>query len=274
MDLVLLLIGFLAALVVMAPLACWWARRSAARARRLESRMRQAERLAELGTLTGGLAHEIKNPLSTLRINLQLLEEDWRDRDGVDIDDLSRRSLNKLSTLRREADRLEATLEDFLRFAGHHELNVRRTDLNQLVQELVDFYGPQAAAGRVQLRPGLTPSPVIVRLDADLFKQAVLNLLINAQQAMANSESGGGELIVRTSIEGNRACLEVADTGPGIEPDRLEKIFQAYYSTKRGGTGLGLPTARRIIEEHGGTITVHSEPGRGTSFAVRMPLAQ
>jgi signal transduction histidine kinase len=181
--------------------------------------------------------------------------------------------LNKIKIIRNEAQRLDDILEDFLRFAGHHELNFETVDLNGAINELLEFYAPQAAAGGVRLRPGLTPDALPVRLDVDLFKQAVLNLLINAQQAIGRGQSGSGDLMVRTQRQGGRACLEVADTGPGIQPDRLERIWQAYYSTRPSGTGLGLPTTRRIVTEHGGEIEVHSEPGRGTSFTIRLPLA-
>ncbi len=265
-------IGFAAALLVTGPLAWLLARRAARRARLLEARTLHAERLAELGSLTGGLAHEIRNPLATLRLNLQMLGEDWERADSSSIADLRRRSVNKLITLRRETERLDDILEDFLRYAGRHELQLEPVDVNRVVGELLDFYGPQASAAHVRIRPGLTPGPLIARLDVDLFKQALLNLLINAQQAMI--DQGGGDLIVRTLGSGGQACIEVADTGPGIEPDRLGKVFQAYYSTKRGGTGLGLPTTRRIVQELGGGIDLHSEPGRGTSFTIRLPLAE
>ncbi|MCG3180053.1 MAG: Sensor protein ZraS [Phycisphaerae bacterium] len=271
-TLLLVLFGAALALLIATPLALLWARRSARRADQLARRARAAERLAELGSLTGGLAHEIKNPLATLRINLDLLSEDLRDATPAGLEDLQRRGLNRVGLLRREAQRLDDILDDFLRYAGRHEMHVERVNLNQVVQDLLEFYAPQASAARVRLRPGLTPDPLTVRLDVDLFKQAILNLLINAQQAM--SETSGGELIVRTQKLDGRASLEVADTGPGIEPARLERIFQAYYSTKQGGSGLGLPTTRRIVEEHDGTIEVHSQPGRGTSFIIRLPLAE
>ncbi|MDD4890567.1 MAG: ATP-binding protein [Phycisphaerae bacterium] len=272
------ILGVLVAMLLSAPLAVLWARRLARQARRLERQSRQAQRLAELATLTGGLAHEIRNPLTTLRLNLDLLAEEWKQATPDELDDLIRRSLHKLGTLRREAERLDDILEDFLPYAGQHQLQIEPVDINRVVGELVEFFNPQAAASHIRLRPGLAAEPLTVRLDANLFKQAVLNLLINAQQAMssqadAEHAGGGGDLIVRTYRADRFACLEVADTGPGIPPERIERIFDAYYSTKRGGTGLGLPTTRRIVEEHHGQIDVHSEPGKGTSFTIRLPLA-
>jgi len=243
------------------------------RLRAMQARLQAAEaearqQLAELAATTGGLAHEIRNPLSTLKLNLQLLAEDWRECDRPDAD-LLRRSLVRLETLRNEADRVHGILDDFLRYVGRHELSLRVHDINALMENLVDFFQPQAQANRIRMRYSPCPQPLPARLDADLFKQAILNLLINAQQAMQD----GGELIIRTQRSDDRtARIDIADTGPGVPPEAIDKIFQAYYSTKKEGTGLGLPMTRRIIREHGGTITAQSEPGRGMSFTIRIPL--
>lgn len=109
---------------------------------------------------------------------------------------------------------------------------------------------------------------MICRVDAEVLKQAFLNLFINATQAMDQ----GGELIIRSGVQGDQAQIDIIDTGPGINPDEQDKIFDAYYTTRTGGTGLGLPTCRRIIEEHDGHIELHSEPGKGTNFRVLLPL--
>lgn len=246
----------------------WWDGQVAAEA------SEAAGRLAELSTLTGGLAHEIRNPLSTLKVNLQLLSEDWRDATEAAESDLCRRSLAKIETLRTEADRLQDILDDFLQYVGRQELHRTRTDLNELVDDVLVFFRPQALAQRVQVRATLSPEPLICHIDPDKLKQALLNLFLNAQQAMDD-----GELMVRTSAEPaagggtTHARIEVVDTGHGINPEDLDKIFQPYYSTKHEGTGLGLPTTRRIIQGHGGMLHVHSEPGRGSHFTVRLPLA-
>jgi signal transduction histidine kinase len=229
----------------------------------LERRARQAERLAELGTLTGGLAHEIKNPLSTVQLNLQLLQEDL----GPD-NAAYTRVANRLATVKNETSRLRDILDDFLRYAGRLELDRRPVELNSLLEELVDFFAPQAQAQRVQLRLSKHSAPLTVGGDPRLLKQALLNLMINGVQAM----NGGGEMIVSLSSAPGQAVIDVIDTGPGIPTDAVDKIFQAYYSTKRGGTGLGLPMAKRIVEEHGGELAVKSEPGRGSDFTMRLPL--
>ena len=230
-----------------------------------ERRARHSERLAELGTLTGGLAHEIKNPLSTVQLNLQLLQEDLSPEDRA-----NGRVFNRLNLVYRETSRLRDILDDFLRYAGKLELDRREVDLNLLVEELVDFYTPQAQVNKVQARWKPSPHPVIVSADPKLIKQAVLNLMLNAVQAMLD-QNGGGELILSATAQEHEAIIDVIDTGKGILPEALASIFDAYYSTKKGGTGLGLAMARRIAEEHGGRISVTSEVGKGSDFRVHLP---
>jgi two-component system sensor histidine kinase HydH len=240
-------------------------RRIRAARSRLRLRIRRAERLAEIGTLTGGLAHEIKNPLSTVQLNLQLLQEDLDPKDPA-----YSRIAHRLETVGREAGRLRDILEDFLRFAGNLELRRQDVDLNSILEQLADFFAPQAQLNRVQLRFKPSPQPIVVSVDPRLIKQAILNLMINALQAM----NGGGELILTASQTDSppSATIDVIDTGPGIPPDQQDKIFQAYYSTKKGGTGLGLAMTRRIIEEHHGQIGVRSEPNKGSDFFIRLPM--
>ncbi len=231
---------------------------------RLQQRTRQAERLAELGTLTGGLAHEIKNPLSTVQLNLQLLREDLEPQVPA-----YTRLVNRLGTVQKETARLRDILDEFLRYAGKIELDRKPCDVNRLLEELADFFNPQAQLQRVQLRIRKTPMPLVVPLDERLIKQALLNLLINALQAMPEA---GGEIILSAEQRDGKAVIDVIDTARGIPPRMIEQIFQAYYSTKSGGTGLGLAISRRIVEEHGGRISVQSEVGKGTDFSIALPM--
>ena len=231
---------------------------------RLQHRARESERLAELGTLTGGLAHEIKNPLSTIQLNLQLLGEDLAPEDPA----FSRLS-SRLSTVQKETSRLRDILDDFLRFAGRMELVRKPTELNGMLEELVDFFSPQAQLQRVQLRLRHSDGPLIVAADERLLKQAVLNLMINSLQAMPES---GGEIILSARQIDGCARLDVIDTGAGMDQEKMRRIFDAYFSTKPGGTGLGLAIARRIVQEHGGQISVNSEPGKGSDFTISLPL--
>lgn len=222
-----------------------------------------------MGKLTGQLAHEIKNPLSTIKINLKLIAEDLGDLSGgISDEKRSERALRKINVIQKEADRLDQILDDFLRYADKTELQLARVDINELVSDMVDFYSPQAHSYSITIRLGLCNKPLVGRFDTDMLKQVMLNLFINAQQAMKD----GGELIVRTDRHDNDAVIEVSDTGSGIDPDKLPFIFDAYYSSRPQGSGLGLPTAKKIVEAHNGTLNVNSEPGKGTSFIIRLPV--
>jgi signal transduction histidine kinase len=254
-----LITGILATLALAAAGAAYAYRRLVL----LERRARQSERLAELGTLTGGLAHELKNPLSTISLNLQLLREDLPADDPA-----TARIANRIATVQREAARLKDILDDFLRYGGKMELERRPTDLNELCEDLVDFFLPQAQLQRVALRLKTHPEPVIARVDPKLIKQAVLNLLINALQAM----NDGGEIMLVVSRRPQWAVIDIIDTGAGIPEEVREMIFVAYYTTKRAGTGLGLAMTRRIVDEHGGRISFKSEIGKGTDFTIQLPL--
>ncbi len=277
-------LGVAAGVLLTVPLAAVVAKRTERRVRRLEQRARRAERLAELGTMTGGLAHEIKNPLSTIGLNLQLVQEDLGDllhesQAGPLPADRIHRLQRRFESLAREVQRLREILEDFLRFAGRMRLDRADVDLNQLLDELVDFFEPQAQEAGVKIRTQPMPSPLIISADGSLLKQALLNLLINATQAMKSAREkpntphgGANELIVRLDRRGDEALIHVIDTGPGIDSATVGKVFQPYFSSKPGGTGLGLPTTRRIVEEHGGTIQVHTELGRGTDFTITLPI--
>lgn len=229
----------------------------------VQARFRDSQRLAELGTLTAGLAHEIKNPLSTVQLNLQLLSEDLHsDRTAAP------RSLNRLATVQREASRLREILDDFLRYAGRLEPELQSVNMTELINDLVDFFYPQAQAAKVQIRFHPTPQPVMAQVDPRLIKQALLNLMLNATQAM----TGGGELILNLSQSDDQIMIDITDTGPGIAPEEQQKIFDAYFSKRRGGVGLGLAMTRRIVQLHNGQITLSSELGKGTRFTLNLPV--
>ncbi|MGD9690583.1 MAG: nitrogen regulation protein NR(II) [Phycisphaerales bacterium] len=271
--------------------AVWVLRRHLRRIRSAERRARTAERMAEIGAMTSGLAHEIKNPLSTIGLNAQLLGEGI---ESLEVEpDEKIRLVNRVKALRRETERLRGILTDFLEFAGQVRLDARPADLNALASELIDFYQPEAERLGVRLRADLAGEPLTASVDQRLFKQALLNLMINGTQAMhtelarqngvAASDGSGsssrhaGDLIIRTrarSDEEGQRCAEVhvIDTGPGIAPEIRDRVFTPYFTTKAGGSGLGLPTSRRLIEEHGGRLDLHTEPGRGSDFCIILPL--
>jgi len=231
----------------------------------------------ELAKLVGELAHEIKNPLSTVKVNLQLAREAL---DSVDLTEPSRvlwdqcrRGLagaaRKIAVVQKETDRLEQILESFLGYVRRPDLELATVDLNELVSDMIDFYSPQAFSRALTVRQSFSEEPLLCRADPGALKQVLLNLFINSQQAMDN----GGELMIRTARRGGQAIISISDTGRGIPPERLPTIFQPYRSSRSGGTGLGLATAKKLVEAHGGAISVHSEVGKGTSITIELPLA-
>jgi len=264
--------GFVVALLAVGPIVVFFLRKKASENRRGSSE--HLKQLEELSKLTGELAHEIKNPLSTIKVNLKLVSEELegsnRNEPAGPGDKRFARPLRKINVIKKEADRLEQILDGFLRYLDRGQLQLASTDLNELVSDMVDFYLPQGRSHSITIRQGLCNGPLVCRVDADMLKQAILNLFINAQQAMSN----GGELIIRTDRDKKNAMIRVSDTGSGIAAGKLADIFDAYYSTRPAGSGLGLPIAKRIVEAHKGQLSVNSEPGKGTLFTIKLPLVE
>ena len=225
---------------------------------------RLVDQYTEIVRLAGGLAHEIKNPLSTIRLNMELLAEDFRESDAP----RDRRAMKKIDLVQQECRRLQDLLDNFLHFAKAHRLNLQPSDLNAQVRRVLDFYRPKARQAGVDVVDYLTADLPTVLLDREAFQGALLNLVLNAEQAMPQ----GGQLVVRTYGTPDGVALELIDTGCGMDNAVRDKVFEAFFSTKRGGSGLGLPTTRKIIEGHGGQIALRSEPGRGTQVTVSLPV--
>ena len=257
------LIGAAVSILIFIPMAFFYVRKAIEKTKNLEKRAINSERLAFIGTLAGGLAHEIKNPLSTLNIYLQLLQEDLESMTGEN----SKRVYMKTQVLQKEVQRLEQILNDFLRFARGQKLELKDHDMNEILDEVADFVTPEIKQKKILILKSYDADLPQCHLDSNLIKQAILNIIINAEQAMEN----GGELMIRTSKDKKYIQIDITDTGPGIPKDIIDKIFQVYFSTKKTGTGLGLPTAKRIIEDHRGTISVQSEEGKGTNFSIKLP---
>jgi signal transduction histidine kinase len=220
---------------------------------------------AALAELAGGFIHEIKNHLNTLNLNLQLLAEDFQDSETQ----RERRALTRVQKLQGECQRLVDLSNDFLQFARIKELRLEPADLGKLVQEMLDFFTPTARAASIDIKTFLPADLPTLQLNKEMMRQALLNLLLNAVQAMPQ----GGELTIQASVENGHVCVSLIDTGTGIAPEVLPKIFRPFFSTKAksGGSGLGLPTTRKIIEAHHGTIDVQSDVGKGTKFTIRLP---
>jgi signal transduction histidine kinase len=220
----------------------------------LETALDSSNRLARLGTLISGLAHQLRSPLNGMNMRLELLRHDAGEAGAKHID-----------KLRHEVTRLDQAVEALLRFMRPEQLQLSDFDMNELLKEL----GARVASERVKVEYELDPALPSVRADRGLISEALSNLINNADQAM----SEGGVLKLSSSARGSSVELTIADRGPGIAKEQLDRIFDLYYTTKAGGSGLGLPFAMRAIELNGGKIAIDSEVGQGTVCKVTVPIA-
>ncbi len=225
---------------------------------------KRPRRLEYMGAMAAGLAHEVKNPLSTMTVNLQLLAEDF----ATPQSQVEERTLRRAHLLLGEVKRLDGIVNDFLELARGYEIQPETVDLELLITDLLRFVEPENERLGIRARSLLAADARLVLADPKFLRVALNNLVVNAQQAMAEE---GGELLLETRVRGRLVEVRVTDTGPGIPPDKLEQIFMPFWSNKQGGTGLGLPMTRRIVEELGGEILVQSELGRGTRFVLSVP---
>lgn len=228
--------------------------------------MIRTQRLARLGTLLAGFAHEVRNPLSTIGLNLQLVLEDFREPETP----RDKRTQKRLATVEGEVRRLQKILDEFLSFARAPEPKFAPIAINERLQALVDFHEPEMRDAGLSLR--FYPGAGIDRIpgDWDHLQAAIGNLLRNAKEATPH----GGEVLVSTAVDGHDVLVRVTDTGAGIPAEVQGRVFEPYFTTKKAGTGLGLPTVRRVVEEHGGTLLLESEVGKGTQFTMRLPARQ
>ncbi len=232
---------------------------------RVEEKAREvlrADRLATLGGIAAGFAHELGNSLNVIRgysaVALRELPLEHPNRPDLD-------------AVKRETQRAAALLERFLVFARSRATNVHPQPLEPIVREAVEVVGPAAAQARVEATVQVEPGLPDVDVDAELLRQAFLNLCVNAVQAM---QPGGGRLDVRVRREGGDVVVEFRDTGPGIEAAALKHVFEPFFTTKANGTGLGLAIVRQAAETHGGSASVESARGAGATFRVRLPGAR
>ncbi len=223
---------------------------------------------AELAEVAGGFIHEIKNHVSTLGLNLQLLAEDFEEPESQ----RERRALDRITRLQAECQRLVDVANDFLRFARLKDLERTPAHLDEILEEMIDFFEPTARQAHIEIKCYVPADLPLVPLDRELFKQALLNLFLNAQQAMPE----GGSLTIQAAFEKDatppQVRLILIDTGKGMTQEVAARAFRPFFSTKSGGTGLGLATTRKIVEAHGGSIELESEAERGTKFTVRLPI--
>ena len=241
----------------------WYLLKLNDRARMLQSALEREQHLAYIGTLSAGLAHEIRNPLSSVKMNVQMIRNRL---EKATIDD-KEGLLRKVERVDREVARLEDSISDFLVFAAPRPLQKKPADINAAVESVVEFIR-QSEKG-IEVSKLFDPDIPPVAIDDSMFAECLQNLLINAQQAAG----AGGRVEVETGLEKGAVVIAVSDSGPGVPEQDREKIFEVFYTTKKGGTGLGLNIAKRIIEDHGGSVGVEASPTLGGArFVVRLPL--
>ena len=228
----------------------------------INTQLQVSERLAAVGRITAGVAHEVKNPLNSMRLWLENLKESLPpDRDGA-----TQQAVNVLDA---EIDRLDAVVKRFLDFSRPMDVRLEPTQLAELLRDVLEVAQPQLQRAKVEVAQLLPIGIPEVFVDRDLLKQAVLNLVLNAVDAMP----GGGQLQLTLSRRGEVAEITVGDTGRGIPPELRQKVFQLFFTTRPGGSGIGLASTFRIVQLHNGSINFTSEVGRGTTFRIELPLA-
>jgi signal transduction histidine kinase len=224
-----------------------------------EEQLRRADRLSALGELSAGMAHEIRNPLGAIKGAVEILKDDYTTDEA---------KYEFIQILLKETDRLNHIVQEFLGFARPKQPEFQQADLNEVIESVLTLTTQEVRKTAVQVDKKLDPSIGKRSLDAGMLKQAFLNLILNAIQAMP----GGGVLTVESRLLGDALEVKIADTGIGISEENRKKLFSPFFTTKKNGTGLGLAITYRIIENHRGRIDVVSEPGRGTTFTVRIPV--
>ncbi|HUV96772.1 MAG TPA: ATP-binding protein [Acidobacteriaceae bacterium] len=228
--------------------------------RKIENELEVSRRLADLGRLTSGVGHEVKNPINAIVVHLELLREKLARNDSS-----AERHVDVIQNEIRRLDRVVQTLIDFSRPV---ELDLAVYDLRSIVTTVLTLAEPDLAQRSVKVVSVMPGSPVHVRVDADMIQQALLNVLLNGAQSMAD----GGELHVELRQHGHEASLRIRDQGCGIPREILSRIFNLYFTTKRDGTGIGLAMTYRILQLHNGSVQVESEVDVGTQFTLRLPV--
>jgi two-component system sensor histidine kinase HydH len=224
-----------------------------------EEQLRRADRLSALGELSAGMAHEIRNPLGAIKGAVEILKDDYSPDEA---------KYEFIGILIKETDRLNRIVQEFLGFARPKIPEFQPADVNEAIESVLTLTAQESRKAGVMVEKRLDPSIGKRSIDAGMLKQAFLNLILNAIQAMPN----GGILTIESSLQGRVLIVKISDTGTGIPEENRKKLFSPFFTTKKSGTGLGLAITYRIIENHRGTIDVASEPGKGTTFTVKIPV--
>lgn len=236
--------------------------RDAESVHRIEDEIELSRRLAAIGRLTSGVAHEVKNPINAIVVHLEVMRQKLKE-----IDPDTRRHIDVIGSEIQRLDRVVQTLVDFTRPV---ELRLAEIDLRKLVDDVVILASPAAEQNQVHLERQAGQDALPTRIDIDLVKQAVLNIVINGVQAMP--EGGTMQLALRRDAE--NALLTIRDEGQGIPEDIRDKVFNLYFTTKKGGSGIGLAMAYRVVQLHHGSLEFDSIAGKGTTFYLRFPLIE
>jgi signal transduction histidine kinase len=231
-----------------------------------EARNRRMENLASLTTLAAGVAHEIKNPLGSIGIHIQLIQRSLTRNEKVDRDEV----LGFIDIVNEEVERLNKIVVDFLFAVRPMDTKLEEKDLNSLISDLIQFLQYELNEEGIESELHLDETLPELLLDERFMKQALLNIIKNAIAAMPE----GGKLTIETARHDNEAVLRITDTGEGMSEDVLNKIFEPYFTTKDFGSGIGLTLVYKVVKEHYGDISVDSEVGKGTTFSVHLPLPQ
>jgi signal transduction histidine kinase len=222
-----------------------------------------SERMATVGRLSLKVAHEVRNPISAIELNAEMLEDIVRGRSGVDMDDAG----SLVAAIRDQVNTLDALTEEYLAFARFPQAHFEEESVNHLVHELAEFVRPVAVRQGLTMRVETDPAVPVLEIDRTLLRQAILNLVKNGLEAL----SRGGEITIGSHATERGVEIVVADTGPGIAAEVGQRLFEQFFTTKPQGTGLGLSIARQIIEEHGGDLAWANRPGGGAVFTIRLP---
>ncbi len=228
----------------------------------LEAEVLQRERLSALGNLAAAVAHEVRNPLNAISMGLQRLKMEFQP-----IEDRNEYS-HLTELILGEARRLNSIVEQFLSLARPVEIKAKALPLQEFLKELAALEEGQARQSNVRIQVIAAPNLPALKADPNHLTQVLLNLMLNGLQAMPE----GGTLTLEAKASGNNFRISVTDTGPGIPPENLSRIFEPYFTTKAKGSGLGLAITRRIVEAHGGTITVTNEARGGCRFLISLPI--
>lgn len=234
------------------------------RNRMLEQAKLSSERAAYRGVLGSGLAHEIRNPLNSMNMNLQMLEEELQGVPGLE----GGEHVEMLRSMQGEIKRIKNLIDNFLQYARPATPHFEVRDLNEVLGATARFLQADFRQSGIELALNLEPLLPSVELDEGQIRQALLNILGNARHVVPQ---GGRVRVSSRAGAGGEAIVEIADTGPGIPAEMLDKIFEPFFSKRAGGTGLGLAIARQMVENHGGRLEVESRVGHGTTFRIRLP---